>query len=233
VEHSKGRLTGPAATTEDREVARAVLVHAFDHALRLLHPIVPFVTEALWQRLPGRAGGEFLTIAAWPTSTPVDEAAAREFALLQEAITAVRQVRSDYAVAPSKAIEATVVAPPGSDAATVLGAEAAFVQRLTRTAVAVGDAAPAGAAAHALLTGGAELVVPLAGIVDLARERDKLAGELAALEKQLGALRGRLANEGFVGRAPAQVVEAERQKEREWSARRDQLAAKVAALGAA
>jgi valyl-tRNA synthetase len=85
-------------------------------------------------------------------------------------------------------------------------------------------------AAHAVLSGGAQLVVPLAGIIDIEKECTRLGGELSQLEKQLTSLRARLANEGFTSRAPAQVVEAERNKEREWSARQEQLARKVESL---
>jgi valyl-tRNA synthetase len=84
-----------------------------------------------------------------------------------------------------------------------------------------------------VLGGGAEVVVPLAGLVDLAREREKLDKELASLDAQLAALRGRLANAGFAARAPAAVVEAERDKARAWAERREQLAAKRLALGEA
>jgi valyl-tRNA synthetase len=75
------------------------------------------------------------------------------------------------------------------------------------------------------------VLVSLDGVVDLARERDKLATELAGLTKQLDALRGRLSNEKFTSKAPAAVVEAERAKEREWSERATQLADKIQALG--
>ena len=90
-----------------------------------------------------------------------------------------------------------------------------------------------GAAAHALLADGLEVVIPLEGIVDVDKERGKLEGELAGLEKQLGALRGRLGNKGFTDKAPAQVVDAERAKEREWSARSAQLRTKIRAMGGA
>ena len=232
LESTKGRLA--AGDAADREVARAVLVHAFDRALRLLHPVVPFVTEALWQRLPTHVDGTLLTTAAWPeTAGHGAHAAAAEWEQVRGAVGAIRQVRADYAVAPGRTVDATLVAPAGSAVHAVLADEAALVGRLTRTQVTVAGAAPAGAAAHALLDGGAELVVPLAGIVDLAKEREKLARELADLERQLAALRGRLGNEGFVARAPAAVVEGERRKEQEWAQRAEQLAAKVAALGAA
>jgi valyl-tRNA synthetase len=97
----------------------------------------------------------------------------------------------------------------------------------------VADAAPSGAAAHVVLRGGGEVVLPLGGLVDVAKERERVGTELAQLQKQLAALEGRLANAGFVSKAPPPVVEAERAKAAEWRARAEQLAAKIAALGAA
>jgi len=232
VESTKGRLSGPDATAEDREVARAVLTHCFDQALRLLHPIVPFITEALWQRIPGRVPNEFLARAPWPHLRTGDagatDARVAEFDLVRAAVDALRRVRSDYAVAPSTWIDAIVVAT--GDMGAVFAQEAPLIGRLARARLAVADAAPAAGAAHAVIGRGAEIVVPLGGIVDVERECAKLTKEVADLDKQLGALRGRLSNDGFVSRAPAHVVEAERQKERDWAARREQLAAKVTTL---
>jgi valyl-tRNA synthetase len=227
VEAVKGRLTRPGA---DREAARAVLVHVFDHGLRLLHPIMPFVTEALWQRLPGYAAGTFLATAAWPATATLGAEGRRlgaDFELVREAIDAVRGLRSEYAVSPGQAVRAFV-----ADAAkgAPLTAAAALLQRLARCELTLG-AVPAGAAAHALLTNGVELVLPLEGMVDLAKERARLGTELDGLRRQLDALRGRLGNEKFTAKAPAAVVEAERAKEREWSARAEQLASKVKELG--
>src|SRR5688500_6394410 len=105
LEASKGRLQGEGA---DRAVARAVLVHVFDQALRLLHPIVPFITEALWQRLPGRKPDEFLARAAWPRQGRADAERAAGFDLVREAVAAIRQVRSEYAIAPNKSIEVAI-----------------------------------------------------------------------------------------------------------------------------
>ncbi|HEU4631191.1 MAG TPA: valine--tRNA ligase [Gemmatimonadaceae bacterium] len=228
VESAKGRL---ADGGEDAEVARAVLVHAFDQALRLLHPIIPFVTEALWQRLPGRARGAYLAGAAWPAhGTTAHEAAAGEFELVRAAVSALRQVRSDYNIPPSRQVDAVIVPGDDADGTGVLREEAPLIGRLTRCEVRVSDDAPHEAAAHVLLPGGATVVVPLAGLVDLERECARLRGELTELEKQLGALQQRLANERFVSKAPAHVVEGERQKAVEWSARRDQLRDKVGAL---
>ena len=222
VEAVKTRLAEPGA---DRETARAVLVHMFDHGLRLLHPIMPFVTEALWQRLPGATPGRFLAVSRWPTSSPGAGAGA-EFEVVREAIDAIRRLRSEYAVTPGQPIRVFVAA---GKAATPLTENAALLHRLARAEIHVG-AAPAGAAAHAVLSSGLELALPLEGMVDVEKECARLRAELGGLTKQLDALRGRLANEKFTAKAPAEVVEAEREKEREWSARAEQLAAKVAAL---
>ena len=225
LEAIKGRLATPGP---DRDAARAVLVHVFDRALRLLHPIVPFITETLWQRLPGRAPDELLPIARWPEPGFTHPGAA-EFEIVRDAVSAVRAIRADYALAPAKRIEASLI--PRSDVSRrVLEEEGDVIGRLTRSTITLAGAAPATAAAHALLADGSELVVPLAGIIDIEKECTRLRTELSQLERQLGALEQRLGNAGFVERAPSHVVETERQKQREWSTRRGQLAAKVQAL---
>jgi valyl-tRNA synthetase len=105
-----------------------------------------------------------------------------------------------------------------------------MIGRLSRTTVTVSDNAPEGAAAHAVLPDGTQVVMPLAGIVDVDKECARLRTELEGLDKQLGSLRSRLQNENFLSRAKPDVVAAERQKEGEWSARRELLAGKVRAL---
>ncbi|MDP1889510.1 MAG: valine--tRNA ligase [Gemmatimonadaceae bacterium] len=224
VEACKTRLAGSG---EDREIARALLVHCFDQGLRLLHPIMPFITETLWQRLPGQAKGTWLMTAAWPTA-PARSALAHEFEVVKDVITAVRQIRNDYVLPPTQALTAHL--DGNAPAAALALAEAAFVQRMCRTELVAG-AAPAGAAAHALLAGGLEVVIPLEGIVDVAKERGKLETELTQLDKQLTGLRGRLANPGFTAKAPAAVVDAERAKAAEWTTRTELLRAKIRAMG--
>ncbi len=229
IETTKGRL-GATVTGADADVARAVSVHVFDQALRLLQPIMPFITEALWQRLPGREAGSSICVAAWPTAGGhADTAGAREFELVREAVSGLRQIRADYAVPPSRTVAATVV-PASPDARRVLGEEAALVQRLARCTLSIGEAAPEGAAAHALLSDQTALIVPLGGLVDVAKECAKLREELQQLEKQLAVLEGRLADEKFTAKAPAHIVAAERAKAVEWTGRREALRAKVAEL---
>jgi valyl-tRNA synthetase len=227
LESIKGRLE---AGGDDAEVARAVLVHAFDGALRLLHPIVPFVSEAVWQKLPdiGNRKSEiaFLASASWPVvRTGTRAAGADDFDLVRQVVVALRQIRAEYAVPPGSSIEAVVVGGNG-----LLKQEAGLVERLTKSTLRVSDSAPSGAAAHAVLSRGLSLVVPLAGLVDVDKECARLSGELSSLEKQLSGLEGRLSNEKFTSKAPPDVVAAERAKLAEWTSRRGQLRDKVKQL---
>jgi valyl-tRNA synthetase len=236
VEVSKGRL---GAASPDRDVARAVLVHVFDRALRLLHPIVPFITEALWQRLPGRRDDELLAVAQWPELDQRFAAPEREFEEVRAAVTAIRRLRAEYAVPPGTVVDVALAPPtgdasaPGSDGRWVEGVlrdEAALIGRLTRSRVTLAPHAPTGTAAHAVLPSNWSLIVPLEGLIDVQRECERQRGELANLDKQLLALSARLENPAFLTRAKAEVVDAERAKHREWSARRLVLAEKVKTL---
>jgi valyl-tRNA synthetase len=222
LEAIKGRLAEGGA---DAEVARAVLVHVFDGALRLLHPVVPFVSEELWQQLPSHLDGAFLATAKWPAVRGAGADRAQEFELVREAVGALRQIRAEYAVPPGKNIEAFALSGNG-----VFTEESGVVERLARVSLRVAKSAPSGAAAHAVLGGGASLVVPLAGLVDVEKECARLRGELSSLEKQLSALGSRLSNESFIAKAPAAVVEAERKKLGEWTERQTQLRDKVHTL---
>jgi valyl-tRNA synthetase len=231
VEAVKGRLDVPG---EDREAARAVLVHAFDNALRLLHPIVPFVTESLWQRLPGRGPGEFLMRAAWPSrmrSRPT--IAAQEFEIVREAVLAIRQIRGDNNVPPGKVIEAFVRTTDDGRRTTgdgVLEAESPTIGRLARAEVRMVAEAPGGAAAHAIIAGGTEIVVPLAGLIDVDRECARLRTEVSELDKQITSREQRLNNPKYVERAPQHVVANDRAILEEMKSKRAQIAEKVQSL---
>ena len=230
LETTKGRI---GASGSDSEVARAVLTHVFDYALRLLHPIMPFITETLWQRLPFPVATErceFLAIAPWPIPYPRSKDERSEMArfdLVREAVSAVRQIRSDYAIPPGKSMD--VIVQSRANGALFIE-HAPLIGRLSRSAVKVDGQSAGAGAAHSVLADGSEVIVPLGGLVDLTKECGKLRSELEQLEVQLESLSKRLRNEGFTSRAPANVVAAERTKEEEWIKRREQLAEKVKAL---
>jgi valyl-tRNA synthetase len=230
LETTKGRI---GAGGSDSEVARAVLTHVFDFALRVLHPIMPFITETLWQRLPFPVAAdrcEFLAIASWPLAHPItkgEKDAISRFDLVREAVSAIRQIRSDYAIPPGKSIDVVIQSRTN---AALFTDQARLIGQLARATIKVGGASSGAGAAHSVLSDGSEVIVPLGGLVDLSKECGKLRGELEQLETQLESLSKRLRNEGFISRAPAAVVESERKKEDEWIKRREQLAAKVKAL---
>jgi valyl-tRNA synthetase len=152
---------------------------------------------------------------------------------VREAVLAVRQIRGDNAVPPGKMIEVFVRPPSSSEdgrGRALLNGEVATIGRLTRAEVRIVDSAPAGAAAHAVLTGGAEVIVPLAGLIDVDKECARLRGEVAELGSQIASREGRLNNAKYVERAPAQVVANDRAILEEMKGKRDQLVDKVRSL---
>jgi valyl-tRNA synthetase len=196
----------------------------FDCALRLLHPIVPFITEDLWQRLPGRGDGEFLARAKWP-SEMTRSWNATEFETLREAVNALRQLRADYAIAPGKQIQAVLASVKTPK---LFETHADIFARMARTQF-VAASGPQ-ESAHVLLTDGTESLVPLAGMIDVGKECEKMRAEVAQIEQQIKSLIGRLSNESFTSKAPAKVVEGERQKQQDLERRREQLAKRIGEL---
>jgi valyl-tRNA synthetase len=227
LEAIKTRLLTPG---DDQQVARAVLVHVFDRALRLLHPIVPFISEALWQRLPGHVDGTFLATASWPAARPATEVSvlAGQFELLRDVVAALRTIRSEYNVPPQKMISAYVIAT--DDRRRMLDDEFSLINRLCRTGLAFVEWAPETQGASVILAGGTELIVPLEGVIDVKKECARLTDELEKLARQLTALEARLANPSFAERAPSHVIDAERAKRDDWTVRRDQLTKRVEGL---
>jgi valyl-tRNA synthetase len=233
LEAIKPRLRGEEA---GGDTARSVAVHAFDTVLRLLHPSMPFITEALFRRLPGR-GADVLMTSAWPTGGKWrDDPAERDFGFVQEVVKAIRALRAEYGVKPGQSVRVSVSGlSPWQRSA--LQAERATVMRLARLerladadqGESLGTMARAGA--HHVLPEGADLFVALGDAIDVARECARLGEEASRLDRQLSTLRGKLANPSFTSRAPAEVVERERAKERTQSEKRAALDAKLRALG--
>jgi len=213
--------------------AHAVLAYCFDAALRLLHPVVPFITEELWQKLPGRQADELLAVAAWPAlrAPLADAAAERQFTLVQDAIAAIRNIRAEYRVSPKVRLDAAVTSRT-DEARRALAGERDTIVRLGQLGELGFDGrAAAGAGAHAVLADGSEVFVTLADAIDVRQECRRLSAELTRLDQQLAGLAAKLANQNFVARAPAEVVAQEREKERAWRDQRQALADKLKSLG--
>ena len=234
VEAVKPRL---AARGADAEAAQAVLAYCFDSALRLLHPVVPFITEELWQKLPGHAADELLAAAAWPRPRAelANATADTQFARVQEVISAIRNIRAEYRVAPKARIAATVTTRNDAARRVLLG-ERETIVRLAQLAELsldgkAGGGDLGGPGGHAVLRDGSAVFVPLGGAIDVQQECRRLSSEATRLDQQLAALAAKLTNENFVARAPAEVVARERDKEQAWRNQRGVLAEKLKALG--
>jgi len=213
-----------------------VLAHVLDLGLRLLHPYAPFVTETIWQELRpllAQETAEALIVADYPLGDAVwlDDDAESTFAVLQDAVRAVRQVRAERGVDASRWVEAFVVDKAGGGA---LAGRAGVIELLARARplhfVPDRAAAPADDVVTQVLNG-AEVVLPLGSLVDRDAERARLTKEIGEAEEYLGRLRAKLDNAGFRTKAPAEVVEREERKAEETDARLAALREELAKLG--
>ncbi len=199
---------GPGA-----RAARQTLAYVLERALRLLHPFMPFVTEELWQRLPH--AGESIMVAPWPQpdAARIDEEAEREFGFLMEAIRAVRNARAEAGVEPARWIQAIVY--PGSHRRAFQDSEGVFrfLARIASDGLSyVEELLEAPRQVVSLIVDDAVIYLPLRGMLDIEAERQRLQRELEELLAELERTRALLANEQFVTRAPAHVVERHRAK---------------------
>jgi valyl-tRNA synthetase len=195
-----------------RAVARSVLREALDTSLRLLHPIMPFITEELWLRLPNREAASIM-VSSWPAPRTDwnDPEAEAQIDVLREMLSAVRNIRSEYQIARARQIDVRVLA--ADDALRrAIDAEGEATVKLAGISHISFDGEASGAEAMAVLSTGAEVHVPLEGLIDLARERARLDKQASELEALVERSRKRLASEDFVNKAPADVVEQARQK---------------------
>ncbi|MDI1254229.1 valine--tRNA ligase [Thermomonas sp.] len=231
-------LAKPALQGEDVDAAnstRHTLLHVLDALLRLLHPLVPFVTEELWQAVAPKLGksGDSIMTASYPRAGDFDTSdfaqAEADIEWLKSMVSALRRIRSELGVSPAKKV--TLLARGGSadDAARIqrFASQLRFLNRIERIETLDGEP-PAAASAR---VGELDLFVPLEGLVDLDAERARIDKELKRIEGELAKSTNKLASDTFVQNAPAAVVEQERQRLVEWSAQRDALIAQRTRLG--
>jgi valyl-tRNA synthetase len=200
-------------------ILRAVL----DQTLRLLHPYMPFVTEEVWQHLyrtseldTAQWPSSALITAPWPraNASAIDDEAEQDFALLQETITRIRDARNQANVEPSRRIPAIIAA---GDKLAMFAAQAPLIEFLARTDPPQlhSQLAAKPDQAMALLAGPIEIYLPLSGLLDLAKERERLAREIAQATQDIARTQSKLANESFVTKAKPEIVAKERERLRE------------------
>jgi valyl-tRNA synthetase len=193
---------------------RAVLLHVLDASLRLLHPLCPFITEELWQQLPGRSERHpnvaFCAVAPWPVveDARIDALAERQIGLMNDVATLVRNVRQESGLSPRKGVVVDVVVVE-DDAKQALQTLSSVLCRYaaidTLNLVSrEGYVAPKLAGANA--SGDVEVIVHLEGLIDPAKEVERLNREIAKADKDLQGLKKRFENPEFVGKAPPDVV---------------------------
>ncbi|HET6497463.1 MAG TPA: valine--tRNA ligase [Coriobacteriia bacterium] len=212
------RETASAAERAGRLTAQRNLVFVLDVALRLLHPMMPFITEEIWRRLPltGQNRAPSLMVAAWPDPTELarfrDNDAERSVSKMLEIVVAVRGVRARYRISPKQGISVVVRTQAETDV-QLLDAEFAYLNALAGidSFVAATDATKP---AHSVtvVAGGMEVYVPLEGLVDFDAERARVAKELASAADDLAKAERKLANEGFLAKAAPDVIAKERAK---------------------
>jgi valyl-tRNA synthetase len=213
----------------------ALAVEIYEKLIQLLHPFMPFITEALWHRLRPRGEKEGCIVSEWPRQDAVemDAEARATFGLLQELVTGIRNVRSEYNVAPSRDITATLNLPADADAVReAFDVNRRYFARLARVAdltVTSGSERPQASAS--VVVGRYEAFIPLAGMIDLDVERERLGKEIEQKGQFLMAVERKLANEQFIARAPADVVDRERSKASDARAELERLRASREALG--
>jgi valyl-tRNA synthetase len=206
-----------------RAAARATLREVFGRVLVLLHPFMPFVTEELWHKLPGAEGS--IMQAAWPNGkgAELDEEAEAGMQLIMEVIGAVRNIRGEMGISPGQEVE-VILAPHSDLAAKLLDSHAGRVMTLAK-AKSVRQAAPGESpekAASAAL-GEVTVHVPLAGLVDFSAEEQRLGKEINKVEKDLTTSQKKLNNEGFLAKAPQEVVDKEKAKAAEAMSKLERL----------
>jgi len=275
IELSKTDVTA-ADPSPERDAARSRVITVLEQALRLLHPFMPFITEELWQRLPG-VGKESLhaayrgasvtptvMLAEFPRANEalIDERAEEEMRSVIELVSRVRNIRTELSVKPGEYLPRLFVGTPDREMRYVFANSADQITRLTRASkIFVGDSlerfkpGPNGgdggggvsslqlnaldpddkgiprASARAVLAGGAEVAVPLEGLIDFAQERARITREREKQEKELQKAEAQLANPQFVERAPAEKVEELRGRAAELGQRIRALGEMLEALG--
>jgi len=231
-------LSKPALNGNDAEAAastRHTLLVVLETALRALHPIIPFITEEIWQSVAPQLGLEASSIleCAYPRADEftVDETASAEIEWFKTVLTGVRKIRSEMNIAPGKIIPLLLADGDAEDRRRTdkFSSQIEFLARCEVPRwLAVGEAEPAAAAA---VVGTLRVLIPLAGLIDLDAERTRLDKEIARIQVEIKKCEGKLGNANFIDHAPAAVVEQERNRLADWNTQLGALHGQAARLG--
>ncbi len=228
VELSKPVLQGEDGPAKDE--TRAVTAFVIRETAKLLHPVMPFITEELWDKLGHRAGHGMLIAQPWPVPAPTDAAADAEIGWLVKLISDIRSARAELNVPAGAKLRLLVV---GADATTAarLATHRAAIERLARIE-GVETAAAAPKASLQIVVGEATYALPVGDVIDLGAESARLQKEIRKLGDEVGKIDAKLANAAFVAKAPEEVVEEQRERRAQAEATKARLALALERLGA-
>ncbi|RNF40921.1 valine--tRNA ligase [Planococcus salinus] len=199
-----------------KKMTRSVLAYVLDHTMRLLHPFMPFITEEIWQNLPHQ--GESITVAAWPQvdDSLSNEGESESMKLLVDIIRAVRTIRAEVQSPMSKKVPLTISAKD-ENVHAILESNAAYIERFCNPeTLTIGQNIEAPEKSMSAVVSGAELFMPLEGLIDVEAELARLNKELDKWAKEVKLVQGKLSNERFVSKAPEAVVAEERAKQADY-----------------
>ena len=229
IELAKPRLYNKEDAAQ-RATAQSVLCRVLGDAMKLLHPYMPFITEEIWQHLPHE--GKSIMIAPWPKADDalIDDTVEKQMTVIMDTIKSIRNMRAEVNAAPGHKAPATVLVD--EDLKDVFKAHASYIQQLgTVDSLTIGgmdDVAPENA--MAAVVNGAKVYLPLKGLIDVEKELARLQKELDGAEKEAKRAAGKLSNQNFLSKAPAEVVEKEKTKQTEVLARIDGLKERMETL---
>jgi valyl-tRNA synthetase len=229
VELAKPALQGPDGPAKDE--ARATTAYLLGESLKLLHPFMPFVTEALWSETAGAAGrGEILALSPWAAGAEADAAAEAEIGFVVDLVSEVRSLRSDLNVPPGAQVPLVIVGA-GADVRAAVERNGSVLQRLARlSGITHAEAAPAGSAQ--IVVRGTVAALALGEIIDVPAAEARLTKEIEKLGQEIVKIDQKLGNPSFVERAPEEVVEEQRERKEAAAARREKLSEALGRLRA-
>jgi len=239
-------LSKPALSGNDADAAastRRTLLVVLESVLRALHPIIPFITEEIWQELPSTA--KSAAASASESSKPLilecaypraddyvgDDAATAEVEWFKNVLSGIRRIRSEMNISPAKIIPLLLAGGDANDRARIakFAAQISFLARVEAPQwIDSGADEPAAAAA---VVGTLRVMIPLAGLIDLGAEKARMAKEISRIETEIKKCEGKLSNANFVANAPAEVVQQERQRITDWTQQISALREQAQKLG--
>ncbi len=213
-----------------KKMTRSVLAYVLDNTMRLLHPFMPFITEEIWQNLPHE--GESITVASWPTVKDDLHFAkqSQDMKLLMDIIRAVRNIRAEVNTPMSKKVPMYISAKDAQTLA-VLEENKAYIEKFCNPeTLSLGENLQVDMKTMSAVVSGAEIFLPLEGLIDVKAEIERLTNELKKWEQEVKRVQGKLNNERFVSKAPEDVVAAEREKEADYLEKFNTVEKRIAEL---